>query len=622
MTRRVIDLDTIQPQPQPQPRTLDVRGVGRCVVQAPSWHAELRLDRHLTFRPVRANHRACVDELISACVREPRLSPSAVRTLRPHARRWLRLASLEAVGAASDYRRLGGSHLSANERAYAALRWRADRQRAESQRLRRRLRDQRDKTLRIPAGAAELARVGASSPVRAAMAAVKHTTGLTHALSSSLAKTVNLGLSSRLQEHVTRLARDASAVEAFRATGNKPWDARVAFAARPETEGLTRALRIPGEDLIRQMTRGFLGTGLPKGWSAQQLVSNAFEAERLRVRLDVGAYRMRGLGQSLDTSRLLHEQVRGFAHSELSRLARLGVAGNGLLTTRQIHELARGTSVSRLVHEQMTDISRSFLGGSLAHRAITEFDALRGIGAAAARAFEWAEGQRPLLVVFEELLPRWASEPLAFLLEIVSLGAALVLMKLERTAGVVAVLDALVPALTAPEVVEALQRGVESAPQLSAYNREFLLGGLDHLAKDDSNWVMAVAGLSPGVEGAYRDVARSTGLTRPNKKGKDMLILPTGGTKTANGVEAIFEHMDIDEGYVMFLKLRAYGPAGNPFRHGAVQDESLEAARRHAAALALALAIWLEQFVDRSAMQTVCDSIEDGVMQHGSLTTS
>jgi hypothetical protein len=521
---------------------------------------------------------------------------------------------------------LGGSHLSANERAYAALRWRADRQRAESQRLRRRLRDQRDqrdKTLRIPAGAAELARVGASSPVRAAMAAVKHTTGLTHALSSSLAKTVNLGLSSRLQEHVTRLARDASAVEAFRATGNKPWDAGVAFAARPETEGLTRALRILGEDLTRQMTRGFLGTGLPKGWSAQQLVSNAFEAERLRVRLDVGAYRMRGLGQSLDTSRLLHEQVRGFAHSELSRLARLGVAGNGLLTTRQIHELARGTSVSRLVHEQMTDISRSFLGGSLAHRAIADFDALRGIaGAAAARAFEWAEGQRPLLVVFEELLPRWAREPLAFLLEIVSLGAALVLMKLERTAGATAVLDALVPALTAPEVVEALQRGVESAPQLSAYNRQFLLGGLAHLTEDGPNWVMAVAGLSPGVEGAYRDVARSTGLTRPNKKGKDELILPAGVTKPAHGVEALFEHMDLDEGYIMFLKLRAYGPSGNPFRHGAVQDESPEAARRHAAALALALAIWLEQFVDRSAMQTVCDSIEDGVMQHGSLTTS
>lgn len=128
-------------------RDLHVRGVGDFVLQDLSFEAERRLWPFLRRWPHVPTYGACVDEFISAVVVEPVLTPEDVGAFPMRVRQQLRLAALDIVGAARDYRRLRGSHLSMDERAFASLYWRRERQLEDGQAIIDRLRARRAKNI-------------------------------------------------------------------------------------------------------------------------------------------------------------------------------------------------------------------------------------------------------------------------------------------------------------------------------------------------------------------------------------------------------------------------------------------------------------------------------------------
>lgn len=135
---------TIRIEPDTVERT--VPGLGRVVLRGPTMSVERRLS--LAYeRPVHLSYRRFVNDLIAGCATTP-LSVEEVDALPEFSRARLRNAMAEVAGADRWLRRLRGSHLSGDERLFAAMLWEHREQRrrvralltGERQRLAERLR--------------------------------------------------------------------------------------------------------------------------------------------------------------------------------------------------------------------------------------------------------------------------------------------------------------------------------------------------------------------------------------------------------------------------------------------------------------------------------------------------
>lgn len=535
--RRVIDLHAVEPQP----RVLEVHGVGRCVVCSPTLRAHLRLAGHLDGNPFRVDQGRCVDELISVCVREPRLTPAAVRRLPAPACRRLRLGALEAAGVASDYRRLRGSHLTADERAYAALRWRADRRRVESERLMRSLRDR--PVPDIPPMASrlvELAQTARTAPWRDAIESAQGWSRPLDLLFPSLSKTLHFDPSATTKFGTFVTSQMARAAEALR--GGQYRRTAFAVAQRRYVDELVSGFDVTSR-IIRELTGTFdVRRTLPKPW-------HGFEQAH---RLDSAAF-----AAAFDP----------------------GIRRAAQMLTQ---------NVDKMVSQQVRSGSAP-LGG---------FDGV----------MELLRRERPVLVVVEDLLPRWKQRPLAVLVDLVSVRGLAALMQLEVEGGTGVVVDALTPAVTEEEVLDAVAEGVENAGYIEPYSREWLREALNNLRQHPRRWVLAVGHLVLGVEGAFRDGARQAGLVDWSRRDKQVIV---ENGKHVDAVERLFGHLGLEPSHDLFLRSQAYGGRGNAIRHASVRDQSSpEAARRQVTVLLLALAMGLEHFGDRRAMRMLLASVE------------
>lgn len=106
--------------------SVEVRGLGQCTVRGPS----LALDMELADdykRPFSVDYGAFCDRLLAGCLVEPALRPSGIARLPEHARARLRTVVAEQSGTTRDVRALRGSHLSGDERLFAAMFWRYER---------------------------------------------------------------------------------------------------------------------------------------------------------------------------------------------------------------------------------------------------------------------------------------------------------------------------------------------------------------------------------------------------------------------------------------------------------------------------------------------------------------
>src|SRR5215207_1758251 len=108
----------------------DVPGLGRCELRP----ASIRIETDLAGayqRALTAEYRRFVGELIAGCLVSPALTAAQVDALPTRTRTRLRVMVVAVCGLDSDVRRLRGSHLSADERVFAAMLWRFERFRTQ-----------------------------------------------------------------------------------------------------------------------------------------------------------------------------------------------------------------------------------------------------------------------------------------------------------------------------------------------------------------------------------------------------------------------------------------------------------------------------------------------------------
>lgn len=569
--------------PPPERHELYVRGVGDCVMRDLARSGEARVGRHLRSRPYRANYRACVDDLISSCLTEPALSPAEVSALPPAARRRLRFAALGVVGAARDYRRLAGSHLGRDERAYMAMRWHRER---FSNDIRERLRGYRRRLeKRALEGRPRSTARGRVKP--AYPSAFKNLQGLGFAGSV-------LG---RSNPTLTLACSNPARLAMFGAVGTSHRNlSSLLYAPRPK-----RSIVPDAAALAR--TVGAEGVGSPL-------------ADRVRLATkglvpdfsDVITKRFRGLaagfGPDIDDRR----RIAGIADSlglDVNSRRPLG----GLRTADHLDGLR--TIVGGLsVAGRVGAASRPALPVGLRELAgLGGLRGFRGLQEVVRQSWKVADRGELVVVLYRELRRRLEDSPLGFLVAMLDRTAAVALMQVEAKDGLEAVIDALAPAVASPEVLEALETGVANAPYLSAPIRRWLLRALAESSAGE--WMMATPYLNHGVEGAFRDAARANGMTTIHRTSEYMVF---GSRKTPlKSISSLFEHLPLDEERIRFLKRKAYAGHTNQYRHGVIYEMNISDAdfRRHGVVLLLALAIWLDLYGEGRPIDAISDAVSD-----------
>lgn len=627
----VIDLDARRADRQ---RRIEVRVLGACLLGPPTIKGQRRLNSRLHVRPVNVRPGATVDELISVVCREPGLTVADVAQLPTTARRRFRLAALEVCGAAGDYRRLRGSHLSPDERAHAALIWRGQRQAAELPSTLVRVRERQSQlagptAVRSPPEG--VARSIGAQPLAITqfLQSMGHVTGphsldrltrSTRQLDLLGAKLPGFGFAESVRRGLGIIPRslDLQAINSVTAIS------AAEGARRSVLEAVSDGSRADpiGAQLRAASTFGLLGLDRelsavaalrdhPTGRLAAALGDQSLSRFEPQAMLPEAFSKIAGR-YSVNDPILKHTLPAGWAQvldpARADILGLFGAKAFGGTFDAQLAPFRRRITLDPFSGPGglVGALSASgLLGKDAPWRTLIGADALRDLTRG---ALEWLERSSPVILLFERLRPRFAAGPLAWLLDLLSMGSAVAVMSFEADAGLEALLDHVAEALVAPGVLDSLKAGVSSAPMLPRYAREWLLKGLAEL-RGQPDWVGATPLLTWGVEGAYRHAARAEGLI-VHRDGKDRIKLSTGGTRPANGIEVVFDHIQLDDDRVIFLKQGTYGGSGNQFRHALVSDNSDGTARRHTACLLLALTIWIERFVDANAMEITANALE------------
>lgn len=589
--------------PPPERHKLHVRGVGDCVMQDLARSGEARVGQHLRSRPHRANYRACVDDLISSCLTEPSLSPAEVSALSPAARRRLRFAALEVVGAARDYRRLAGSHLGRDERAFMAMRWRRER---FSRDIRERLRGHRRRLEKQALeGRPRLTFRGRVKP--AYPCAFKTFQGLGFAGSVLGRSNPALTLA---RSNPARLAMLDAVGTSHRNLSGLLYAARPKQSIVPDATALARTVGAEGfsrplADQARLATKGLVP-------DFSDVISSRFRGLADGFGPDINnRRRIAGIADSFGLHFDNRRHIAGIADS-LSLHVNSRRRLDGLLTAGYFDDLraiAGGLSVASRVGAASRPVLPVLPVGLKALAGLGDLRGFRSVQEVVRQSWKVADRGEFVVVLYRELRRRLEDSPLGFLVALLDRTAAVALMQVEADDGLEAALDALAPAVASPEVLEALETGVANAPYLSAPIRQWLLRALAESSAGE--WMMATPYLNHGVEGAFRDAARANGMTTIHRTSEYMVF---GSRKTPlKSISSLFEHLPLDDERIRFLKKKAYAGHTNQYRHAVIYELNISDAdfRRHGVVLLLALAIWLDLYGESRPIDAISDAVSD-----------
>lgn len=185
-----------------------------------------------------------------------------------------------------------------------------------------------------------------------------------------------------------------------------------------------------------------------------------------------------------------------------------------------------------------------------------------------------------------EVLRRWESSALWFLLSLMSVRAVRPLLDMDGDALETTVLDALEGAVRDAGFGQELVAAVSRCETLTTSQRHHLLHGLDHARRGE--WLDASPPLLDGLEGAFWSAAREQNVINSDR------YLVEQPTKLIKGVDALFKRLPLPGEYATFLRRRVFGTTGNAFRHGDAEGGE----RRQVLFGVAALAGWLEEFAD------------------------
>lgn len=538
---------------------LNVAGLGRVRVVAPTDGAAGSASWRFR-RPLRTDYAAFTDYVVASWLQPP-VAPARVGQLAPATRRRLMNAVLRRCGGWSAWRALYGSHLSRDERFFAAMVW-DDRRARLSARLRNRRAMQAALVGKLSGVAAAAGTLGPARPSAALLAtALAKSPVLAGTTVSSLA--AGLGWSSALQTSL----KAVGPAEHVRGRG---WSVPKALLAGhgggQKSVGLTGALGLHATALADHVRGAALlsASGRPLASASLLQASGVLGVEVPRREQWMLAVRKLASGKP-------------------------GFADEAFLTSKHLLGAAGLESMWR-VGPLTLQLTKCMPFGA---------DIARGTLDIGTRVTDLGQPWRRLADIWAEVaafVDAWEEDPLWYLLNLLSMAEARQLVGLGRSQVQEVLLTALEHVIRSGRFIGALRETVGAARHLTEPQRLWLDHALDYAQRGE--WLQAVLPLMAGLEGAVRSARRESQPATMRRRGK----LP--------GADKLIKQMATDDAYKLFAVRLVFGGTGHSFRHGDPTSEP----RQLVLFAVVALSGWLDATLNVGATRALASQLAGPLM--------
>lgn len=555
----VLGLDTREQQPV----QLRTPGFESSVVRCPTLTDD-SVERFLRC-PARASACAFVTELLAVCL-APARRPREVAALPESDRARLRLALVAASGREREWRKLRGSHLTADERLMALMVWR----RQDQERLFKRLRERRrELAVASKVAAGELA-PQVKVPVGALGRAV---TSMVEAQKMLMPMCALSDYSMSVKPLTPFPNYCAELLDPVRLLG--------------VTVGLAKSVHVGPSSLMFGGVNVLPPSPDPAMTTAARLVRDLYtDPSPLVVALAGGP-------NSFIWSELMRTGLALGAPAWMETVRTMSDGLLGMQTVQALGDAGRGVVSSLKLDPEAAALLRIQSQAALWRMPV--MPGLVDLGETLQRYIraplwefpeEWEEADR--------FMERWERQALWYLLSQFGLHALLRLAKLGRAEVEEVLLQALEAVVTDGEVVPALRTAVANAPHLDRFPR----GHLDHALEqaEKGSYIPASGSLYPGLEGAFGEVGCARALITPERKWADQ-------PKKAVNFETMVKRLGLDDEFELFIVTAVFGDVGNRYRHG--YGDATRGVRRQVLFGIAVLAGWLQEFAGVSALDVL-----------------
>jgi hypothetical protein len=241
--------------------------------------------------------------------------------------------------------------------------------------------------------------------------------------------------------------------------------------------------------------------------------------------------------------------------------------------------------------------------GFLAKSSLTTLDGLGSLTAVAnfgaaslatkhlTKAFEASRRWAATIDAFEKC---WAQTALWFMLSSLSIGHIHYMATMEPAEVEHDLLRALEVIITDGEYAQSLSSALDTAPYLSAVQRDHLQHGLEHAQHGE--FERAIPPLMYGMEGALWSTARALAVIDERRR-----LINRPRRPRARSIEPVIRELPTGEGFSTFVIHRVFGGSGNIVRHGELSADG----HHRALFLVVAVAGWLDAVLDVPAHEVL-----------------
>jgi hypothetical protein len=455
-----------------------------------------------------------------------------------------------------------------------------------------------------------------------------------------------------------------SATNAKRPKGiHDAWQARGVTAALGANHAVWRSVAAQAEvqKTMAQLTKPLLGASMEKMFPtanlARQLtalhtpemtkvlgvgsVASMGFAAQIKATEQASLYRRASVEKMFPTAELTR-QLKALQMPEMTRMLGVeGVASMGLAaqikateqaslysrtalagiteaqSTRLLADMSRvGLHASALSERltrsyDMTALTRSLVGNFASSYA----DRNLGLAALGAQAFsnlampklatEAFEESRRWFATIERFSKRWEQSALWFMLSSLSIGHIHHMADMEPAEVEHDLLRALEAIVTGGDYAQALSSALDTAPYLTAVQRDHLQHGLEHAGCGE--FERAIPPLMHGMEGALWSTARGLSVIDAKRRLINRPRMPR-----ARSIEPVIRELPTGEGFSTFIIHRVFGGSGNVVRHGELGLDG----RPRALFLVVAVAGWLDAVMDVPAHEVLGHMLGEQLSAH------
>jgi hypothetical protein len=209
-------------------------------------------------------------------------------------------------------------------------------------------------------------------------------------------------------------------------------------------------------------------------------------------------------------------------------------------------------------------------------------------------ATEAFEESRRWFATIDRFSKRWEQSALWFMLSSLSIGHIHHMADMEPAEVEHDLLRALEAIVIDGDYAQALSSALDTAPHLTAVQRDHLQHGLEHAGRGE--FERAIPPLMHGMEGALWSTARGLSVIDAKRRLINKPRMPR-----ARSIEPVIRELPTGEGFSTFIIHRVFGGSGNVVRHGELGLDG----RPRALFLVVAVAGWLDAVMDVPAHEVL-----------------